>query len=494
MRLKELNGFQEIIIQCHNNPDADAISSGFGVYTYFKEKGKSVRFVYSGRNRIQKANLRLMVNELNIPIEYVEELNRPELLVTVDCQYGEGNVELFEAENVAVIDHHQIEVDMPGFHEVRSNLGSCATIVWDMLKNEGININDNKRLSTALYYGLMTDTNNFTEMSHPLDRDMRDDLDFDRSLIVRFINTNLSLREVEIAGKALMQFDYNETYRYAIAEVEPCDPNILGMISDIMLEVDVVDTCLVYNIIPGGIKLSVRSCVKEVKACELVKFVTDGIGSGGGHLVKAGGFIQEGLIKCKADKIGEFFKSKMDEYFSNVKIIYAKDYIIDITDMDVYRKLPVSIGYVKAADLCPAGSEVNIRTLEGDLDIKIDDDIYIMIGMEGEVYPIKKEKFRRSYKCTDEPYVFRQEYEPTVKEISGGKSISIVPYANSCIATGEAVVYAKKLKTRAKVFSLWDEEKYMQGKPGDYLAVRKDDLHDIYIIEESIFKRTYEAI
>ena len=35
MRLKELLQFDEIIIQCHDNPDADAIASGYGLYCYF---------------------------------------------------------------------------------------------------------------------------------------------------------------------------------------------------------------------------------------------------------------------------------------------------------------------------------------------------------------------------------------------------------------------------------------------------------------------------
>ena len=45
-----------------------------------------------------------------------------------------------------------------------------------------------------------------------------------------------------------------------------------------------------------------------------------------------------------------------------------------------------------------------------------------------------------------------------------------------------------------RIRTAWDEEKYMLGKEGDYLAVRMDDLHDIYIIEKSIFQRTYEEI
>jgi phosphoglycolate phosphatase len=33
----------------------------------------------------------------------------------------------------------------------------------------------------------------------------------------------------------------------------------------------------------------------------------------------------------------------------------------------------------------------------------------------------------------------------------------------------------------------------MLGHPGDYLAVRSDDLHDIYIVAEDIFHISYEA-
>lgn len=77
MRLKDLECFEPVTIQCHDNPDADALASGFGLYTYFKEKGHEVRLVYSGRNQIQKSNLTLMVNELNIPVIYLENTKEP---------------------------------------------------------------------------------------------------------------------------------------------------------------------------------------------------------------------------------------------------------------------------------------------------------------------------------------------------------------------------------------------------------------------------------
>ena len=73
MKLAELENYNPITIQCHDNPDADALASGFGLYTYFKWKGKEVRLIYLGRNQIRKTNLTMMVKELQIPISYEED-------------------------------------------------------------------------------------------------------------------------------------------------------------------------------------------------------------------------------------------------------------------------------------------------------------------------------------------------------------------------------------------------------------------------------------
>lgn len=510
MKLNELLTYDSIVVQCHDNPDADALASGYGIYCYLKARGKKVRFVYGGRYPIQKSNLVLMVSELKLPVEHVDALEAPELLVTVDCQYGQGNVTRFDAGKVAVIDHHQISGPLPPLSEVRSNLGACATVVRELLRQEGMDVNADKSLATALYYGLLTDTNNFTEISHPLDKDLRDDTVFDRSLILRFRNANLSLRELEIAGAALMNYHYHEDYRYAVAMAEPCDPNILGMISDLMLEVDAVDTCLVYSVLPFGVKISVRSCVKEVKASELAEFITEGVGSGGGHLEKAGGFLQMELLEKEVphfdgtwgrasgnsgeEDIREFLIRRMDDYFDDIQIIHAKEYKMDIAGMRAYRKRKVPLGYVEAAQVFPAGAQICIRTLEGDLDVRIHKDLFVMIGIQGEVYPNDRAKFERSYNRLDTPYSFTGEYAPVVRDVLEGKNVSLIPYAKTCVSSGDVHIYATELNHRVKVFTAWDEEKYMLGKEGDYLAVRMDDPQDIYVIEKRIFHETYEQM
>lgn len=88
MMLDELLGYDHVTIQCHDNPDADAIASGYGLYCFFRDKGKDTRLLYSGRNKVRKANLMLMVEKLHIPLEYQPQMEDTVdgLLITVDCQ------------------------------------------------------------------------------------------------------------------------------------------------------------------------------------------------------------------------------------------------------------------------------------------------------------------------------------------------------------------------------------------------------------------------
>lgn len=513
MKLTDLQHYQTITIQCHDNPDADAIASGFALYAYFQSLGKQVQLVYAGRNRIQKSNLLLMVDKLNIPITYVEDIkayaeqtpdaSMSDLLITVDCQYGAGNVTSLPTEDVAIIDHHQTEITNVEKSEINPHLGSCSTLVWSMLRDAGYRIEDSK-VGTALYYGLYTDTNQFSEIYNPLDMDMRETVPCEKTLITLFRNSNLSLQEMEIAGVAMIRYIYNDDYRYAIIRSQPCDPNILGLISDFLIQVAEVDSCVVYNELKDGYKFSVRSCIKEVQANELAVFLADGIGSGGGHREKAGGFISKTLYENVYPTLHSeaFFSERLNNYFDYCQIIYAKEHEIDLSDMQTYVKKQVPLGYVEAVNVLPVGTPITIRTLEGDVDMTVEPDLMIMIGIKGEVYPNRREKFEKSYTVTDEPYRIEEmhaygntrRYESTIHNRESGEVMKLADYAKVCIASGGTHIHAKELTGRVKVFTAWDEEKYMLGKEGDYLAVRCDDRHDIYIVERDIFFKTYEPL
>lgn len=498
MKLNELLAFDEIVVQCHDYPDADTVAAGFAVSEYLKSNGKSVRLVYSGNARITKPNLVVMIERLSIPLEYVIELEKPQLLLTVDCVCGERNVTAFEAENYAAIDHHHVNADvLPKLCEVRDNYGSCSSVVAKMLEAQGRDINENGNVATALYYGLYMDTNGFSEISHPADRDLRDFAKYDNTLIGLLRNTNLSLEELNIAGDALNSVEYIEKYSFAITKARPCDPNILGFISDLVLQVDKVLTCVVCcDVASHGTKLSVRSCTNDMRADELATALTKGIGNGGGHRMKAGGFIRKDLTN-ETENIMEIIKERACKAFDEYEILYADSICPDDFDFMPYKKLRQTIGYTRSADIMPAGSKILIRTLEADLNVETSEDIYIMVSAEGGIYPINRAKFEKTYEAGDKPYVMEQggDYSPRIISVTPEGAISLsgelLKYAKQCTSREAAGIYAAKLTKNVKLYTKWDSVNYMLGKTGDYIAVRKDDKTDAYIIRSDIFSKSY---
>lgn len=500
MFLNDLLQYDDITIQCHDFPDADAIASGWALYEFFKDAGKNVQLIYSGSRVITKANLVLMINTLSIPIQYVQpegELTNKGLLITTDCQYGAGNVTKFEANEYAIVDHHQVEMTVEKYNHIRFDYNSCSTVVWELLKNEGYKLSTN--LSTALYYGLYTDTGMLAELNNPHDRDMADALDYSKSMITSFRNCNISIKELDIAGMAILRYSLNEELHFAVIKSNPCDPNVLGLISDFLLQVDGVDTCVVFAENKQGIKISVRSCIRSVNASELAQYLTEGIGSGGGHYEKAGGMISHTLFHEKHPGVhaDSYFNSRMIEYYHSFTVIEPAKYEIDMNEFRTYKKVPVKLGFVKTTDVFPAGTPMIVRTIEGDSDFISDENTYIMIGVKGEVYPITVDKFARNNTILEDEYIFEKyvidtEYTPSARNKMTGEVVDLIKLANLCESNGTGTIYAKKIDTTYKLFTEWFKDSYMLGKPGDYLAVRVDDIHDMYIIEKNIFARTYE--
>jgi phosphoglycolate phosphatase len=510
-KLSDLLAHDGIVIQCHNIPDADTLASAFAVHEYLRAHGKSSRIVYSGFAEITKPNLLEMVEKLRIPVEYVKPGGLPHLqtLVLVDCQHGEKNVASFTADTVFVIDHHP-EVKKSRFEpgQIHPYLGSCSTLVWH-LASPDFNFRDHSDVATALYFGLFTDTGKLEEIAHPLDRDARDNLQqiADMGLIDTLRNNNLTLEELAIAGRALIAPNTNLGIKYAIFCADQCDPNILGFVGDLATEASGIDVCVVYSELPNGCKLSVRSCTKSVMADEFAKFLA-GDANAGGHIRKAGGFIPVGDILSSVD-MKAHLEQQVSDYFSSYHVIEAANHNLDTDDgsFKKYVKFKTPLGFVVTSDLFASGSPLVIRTLEGDEETQSGDDVYLMLGLFREIYPIKYEKWDNSYMLTDEMFANEtdelelikgdRDYVPRVINKTTGEVAElsqIVNAAQSCVAKGEIFIYARPLEKPTKVFTTWNLDGYMYGEPGDLLAVRSDDPNDVYIIHKKIFVKTYEEV
>ena len=257
---------------------------------------------------------------------------------------------------------------------------------------------------------------------------------------------------------------------------------------------------MVYNEINDGYKLSVRSCIKEVNANELAVFLTEGIGSGGGHEEKAGGFISMKMYEEKYPVLHSeaYFSKRMTEYFDSYTLIFAKQEEIVLSEMQRYRRKQEAICYVEATDISKVGERISLRSETDTMDIEVEKDMYFSIERNGTFRVVPSDRFCRYIKPTEgmvpEDYFTQVNYMPTVKVWADGNTYSIKKYLKTGMPTENFCIYAKPLTKCVKVFPKWDAERYMRGMPGDYLAVSEDDLHNIFVESGSNFLDNFEPV
>lgn len=518
MRLADLLSYEDIVIQCHDKPDADAIASGFALLRYLEGNGKSPRLVYSGPKREVRGSLHEMIQRFEIPLAY---LPRPEgeaeLLVTVDCRAGERNVTALPCRNLAVIDHHTVKAgeSLPPLHEVRTEedgYASCATVLWAMLKEAGFPVETDSRLPTILYYGLYMDTQEL-KTAQKMDREMLDSLQYDIDIVTELQSVNLSQEEIRITGRAYNTLHINAKHRFAVAQVEPCDPDILGVVGDELMKVAGVDVSAAYCILEGdqGAKVSVRCRRRGYSAAELVHWLARSMGNdGGGAPTKAAGRLPRPLLEeaCAGDgwddlsgAAGRLIYRQLTDYFETPpKRIQTGEYgperVRELCggEAALFRKKKAPVGYVRAADLFPEGEEILIRMLEGDTRKKVTPELYIMIGVDGETYHTQESTLRRNYELLEEPFPVDGEspWQPKVYRYADRQVHLLAPFARTCVARDGTLIRAAQLNCRTEVLTPWGE--WNLGEPGDWLVSRDENRQDIYIIKKSIFQRTYEKV
>ncbi len=507
-KLSMLLVHDDITIQCHNVPDADTVSAAYGLYRYFKRHDKAVRIIYAGPSPITKANMLLMLKFMSdVEVEYVDDSYIcTELLITVDCQYGASNVDVIDSQYVAIIDHHQIDRNKRDvdYECILSSYGSCASVVYQLLVNEQFSINhddEDNILPSILYYGLYMDTSEFSELRHPADKDARDDLKVNNDIFIALQNNNLSISEMKIIGESLSSCNYDQKSKFAVIESPNCDPNILGVVSDFVIRVAGIETCVIFFISEDSnkAKLSIRSLPKEVRASDLARELTSQIGSGGGHTHKAGGYIDmDEFRKLYGDlSLLDYLKKRYEEFLNACDLVYYNN-LVRTDDFSLYSKRRLVTGYVPTLEIATEGTELIIRTFEGDVTVQASDDCFIMIGIEGEPYPITRAKFCNKYD-TDIPIdapldIHAQQYLNKITNLTTYERFTITNDVMLRCRARSYRVYARVLTRPTKVFTKWKYDSYMFGDVGDVLAIVENDPQDIYIIKKELFNRTYVKV
>jgi len=282
---------KKVFIQPHNIPDPDAIASSYALFELLKHFGIDSEIIYV--DSIEKSNSKQMIDLFHIPMTLrKKDEHIPEncYLVLVDSQQGNSNISCLGDDKIVVIDHHQnLNEGKYAYVDIRPSIGACSTIIASYYRKLDVIISSH--VATALVYGIMNDTNNLTRLNNKLDIEMFYYL-YDLANLNKIKNIKMNeigRDDIHAYAKALENIEIYKNIGFV--HIEDCNDSLLGTISDMVYTIEDVNIVVSYARRDDGVKLSIRSGLDDIYADQLVKFIIDDMGLGGGHKEMAGGFI-----------------------------------------------------------------------------------------------------------------------------------------------------------------------------------------------------------
>ncbi len=290
---KRLQALPRVVIQPHDFPDHDAISSAYALSFLLQQFSIKTLIVYNGD--IDRISLSNMITWLNIPIIHCSQagLNEQDYIITVDGCAGEKNLTDMPGDEIAVIDHHLVSTpENLWFADIRSDYGATATIIYEYYQQFKIKMP--VKVATALLIGLNIDTANLTRgfCNADLNAFVALNQGADLALVNRICRNSLLHNELinfEETCKAVQQSQGIAT----VLLKAPCAKNMLGVLADFLLSVNEFDVVIVAIENNNCLQLSLRSECPKVNVGQLLRETLNerNMGFGGGHHHMAGGII-----------------------------------------------------------------------------------------------------------------------------------------------------------------------------------------------------------
>ncbi|MGN0143247.1 MAG: bifunctional oligoribonuclease/PAP phosphatase NrnA [Roseburia sp.] len=313
--IKKINR-EHVYIQTHNFPDPDAIASAFGLQRLLMHRGVEAKICYKGKiDRYSTDKLRELMQIELLNLEDLDPFLREEdEVILVDAQKGNSNIIDMCGDEIICIDHHPVNDKFSyRFSDIRPEVGACATIIAQYYFENGIPMD--RRIATALTFGIRMDTMNLSRGVSKLDMEMLYRMyDMcDMEIIHLLENSNLYFEDLMAYSRAISSIEVYENISFADTGRE-CPEALIASVSDFMLALVEVSFSVVYSVKKNGIKISVRSERPSLDAGKIIEEALVGIGSGGGHASMAGGFVPfEGT-----DEEAELLMTDIKERFVNV--------------------------------------------------------------------------------------------------------------------------------------------------------------------------------
>ena len=300
------SGDKPLIIAIHDYPDPDAIASALAMQTLAGSWGISSVIAHGGV--LGREENTEMVRLLKIDLKTfnaLDDFSEYRGAFFLDTQPMAKNQSLpLGIPVLGVIDHHSLGDDSVRYtqrsvrgttkviySDVRLDVGASSTLLTGYLQAAGI-VPD-KRLATALFLGIKTDTDGLLRVSGPAD--------------VYAYTSLMPLADLSIASLSIhppLDVSYFRFLHVAVSKaaiygstvISFCGdiktPDMLSTASDTLIPLRDMHYALAVGIHEGRAYLSLRAKAPHADATRVLMHVVEPEGKGGGHNLSAGGFIE----------------------------------------------------------------------------------------------------------------------------------------------------------------------------------------------------------
>ncbi|UCF29517.1 MAG: DHH family phosphoesterase [Chloroflexota bacterium] len=292
---KALEGYKQLLIIPHNDPDPDATATAIGLCYLVTEGLGTAQIGY--RRIIGRSENKALVRYLDHPLQKLDqqEIRQNIPIALVDTQPGAGNNPL--PENIPatiVIDHHEWrEISSKArFFDIRPEIGASATILTEYLQMAKLDFSP--ELATALFYGIKTDTMGLGRGASS-----------DDAAAYFFLQPKVDVEALVQIERAQVPITYFMSLDTAIHAARLYDndlvisnvgilkyPDLGAEIADMLLRLQGVKWVICLGVYKDDLILAVRSRSWKIGAGKLAKQIIGNLGVAGGHGTMAGGQIR----------------------------------------------------------------------------------------------------------------------------------------------------------------------------------------------------------
>ncbi|MGD0675630.1 MAG: DHH family phosphoesterase [Polyangiaceae bacterium] len=249
---------KHMLIALRGHPDPDGIACALAQAHLGQRLGvaqTTIGYCHELSHRENRALVKLLGLELR-KIKSVREVGRVDFLGLVDAHEVDPDlVDGAEYEVLTIIDHHRpTSPPKARFVDMRLDVGATATIFVEYIEELAAldgDVEEDRRIATALMHGLATDTDDFmlaratdfraaSLIVEVCDRDLLQDLS--RRLIAP--------TAMDVIARALQALVVRRNFAMAgVGFVSEADRDTIAQAADFLVRREDIDTCVVYGVV-----------------------------------------------------------------------------------------------------------------------------------------------------------------------------------------------------------------------------------------------------